>query len=95
MTDTAEGAAAQLGTRAVSNSVFILAARTVSRVISLVVVIVLANALGDTGYGQYATLITWSALVSVVADFGFAPLVCTWMRYPRRACSKRRAVKLA
>jgi len=70
----AESAAAQLGTRAVSNSVFILGARTVSRVVSLVVVIVLANALGDTNYGRYTTLIAYSALISVVADFGFAPL---------------------
>ncbi|TMF33166.1 MAG: hypothetical protein E6I29_00720 [Chloroflexi bacterium] len=66
MTDTAEGAAAQLGTRAVSNSLFILAARTISRVISLVVVIVLANALGDTRYGQYTTLVAYSGLVAVV-----------------------------
>ena len=53
MSDSAEGAATQLGMSAVSNSVFILAARTVSRLISLVVVIVLANALGSDGYGRY------------------------------------------
>ncbi len=84
MTDTAEGAAAQLGTRAVSNSVFILGARAVSRVISLVVVIALANALGDTRYGQYTTLIAYSALVSVAADLGFSPL------YTREAARNRR-----
>jgi len=73
--DQAPGAAAeQLGTRAVSNSVLILGARVVSRVISLVVVIILANALGDTNYGRYTTLIAYLALVSVVADFGFNPL---------------------
>jgi len=72
--DQAPGAADQLGTRAVSNSVLILGARVVSRVISLVVVIVLANALGDTNYGRYTTLIAYLALVSVVADFGFNPL---------------------
>ena len=83
MTDTAESAAAQLGTRAVSNSVFILAARTVSRVISLVVVIVLANALGDTRYGQYTTLIAYSGLVAVVGDLGFQSL------YTREAARNR------
>ena len=72
--NSAAGAAAQLGNRAVSNSIFILAARVVSRVISLVVVIVLANALGDSNYGRYTTLIAWSALVSVFADLGFSPL---------------------
>ena len=83
MTDTGEGAAAQLGTRAVSNSVFILAARTVSRVISLVVVIVLANALGNTRYGQYTTLVAYSGLVAVIGDLGFQSL------YTREAARNR------
>jgi O-antigen/teichoic acid export membrane protein len=83
VTDTAEGAAAQLGTRAVSNSLFILAARTVSRVISLVVVIVLANALGDTNYGRYTTLIAYSGLVAVIGDLGFQSL------YTREAARNR------
>jgi O-antigen/teichoic acid export membrane protein len=74
VSDQAAGAAAQLGTRAVGNSVLILAARTISRLVSLVVVIVLANALGDTNYGRYTTLIAYSALVSVIADLGFSPL---------------------
>jgi O-antigen/teichoic acid export membrane protein len=76
----------QLGTRAVSNSLVILAARVVSRVISLVVVIVLANALGPDAYGRYTTLIAYSALVSVVADLGFAPL------YTREAARDRDAL---
>jgi O-antigen/teichoic acid export membrane protein len=81
--ETAESTAAQLGTRAVSNSVFILAARTVSRVISLVVVIVLANALGATSYGQYTTLIAYSGLVAVLGDLGFQSL------YTREAARNR------
>ncbi len=84
MTDEVAGAAAQLGTRAVSNTVIILGARVVSRLASLVVVIVLANALGDTNYGRYTTLIAYLALVSVVADFGFNPL------YTREAARNRR-----
>ena len=84
MSDTAEGAAAQLGSRAVSNSLFILAARVVSRVISLVVVLVLANALGASNYGRYTTLIAYSALVSVIADLGFNPL------YTREAARNRK-----
>jgi O-antigen/teichoic acid export membrane protein len=63
-----------LGARAVSNAVYVLGARVVSRLVSLVVVIVLANALGPDGYGRYTTLIAFSALVSVVADLGFNPL---------------------
>jgi O-antigen/teichoic acid export membrane protein len=74
VSDQAAGAAAQLGTSAVGNSVLILGARTISRLVSLVVVIALANALGDYNYGRYTTLIAYSALVSVVADLGFSPL---------------------
>jgi O-antigen/teichoic acid export membrane protein len=81
--EQAAGAAAELGTRAVSNALFILGARIVSRLVSLVVVIVLANALGDTNYGRYTTLIAYLALVSVIADFGFNPL------YTREAARNR------
>jgi len=83
VTDTAEGAAPQLGTRAVSNSVFILVARTVSKAISLVVVIVLANALGDANYGRYTTLIVYSGLFAVIGDLGFQSL------YTREAARNR------
>jgi len=83
VTDTVDGAAAQLGTRAVSNSVFILGARTLSRAISLVVVIVLANALGDANYGRYTTLVVYSGLVSVLGDLGFQSL------YTREAARNR------
>lgn len=83
MGDQAAGAAAELGSRAVSNSLFILVARVVSRLVSLVVVVVLANALGDTNYGRYTTLIAYMALVSVIADIGFNPL------YTREAARNR------
>jgi O-antigen/teichoic acid export membrane protein len=43
-------------------------------VASLVVIVVLANALGADGYGRYTTLIALSALISVFADLGFSPL---------------------
>jgi O-antigen/teichoic acid export membrane protein len=83
VSEQAADAAAELGTRAVSNTLFVLAARIVSRVASLFVVVILANALGDTGYGRYTTLIAYSALVSVIADLGFAPL------YTREAARNR------
>ncbi|HYR49253.1 MAG TPA: flippase [Candidatus Eisenbacteria bacterium] len=84
MSDQVAGAAAELGSRAVSNALFILGARVVSRLISLVVVVVLANALGDSNYGRYTTLIAYLALVSVVADLGFNPL------YTREAARNRK-----
>lgn len=86
MSDQAAGAAAELGNRAVSNVLFIFAARIVSRVLSLVVVIILATALGDANYGRYTTLIAYLALVSVIADFGFNPL------YTREAARNRQAL---
>ena len=83
LAEQADGAAAELGTRAVSNTLFILAARVVSRLVSLVVVIVLANALGDTNYGRYTTLIAYSGLVAVLGDLGFQSL------YTREAARNR------
>ena len=65
MSDQAAGAAADLGTRAVSNALFILGARVVSRLISLVVVVVLAirTILEDAtlqrelpGYAEFAAI---------------------------------------
>ena len=66
--------ATQLGSRAVVNTTLVLAARVVSRLVALVMVIVLARHLGDDGYGRYTTLIAYSALVSVIADLGLSPL---------------------
>ena len=63
-----------LGSRAVLNTALVLGTRIVSRLVALVVVIVLANHLGPDGYGRYTTLVAFSALVSVVADFGLNPL---------------------
>jgi O-antigen/teichoic acid export membrane protein len=74
MADLDAAPPAELGPRAVRNSIFILGARAFSRVVSLVVVVRLATALGDTNYGRYTTLIAFSALVSVFADLGFNPL---------------------
>ncbi len=74
VSDQAAGAAAELGSRAVSNTFFLLGARTVTRVLSLFVIVVLATGLGDTGYGRYSTLIAYLASVSVIADLGFNPL---------------------
>jgi O-antigen/teichoic acid export membrane protein len=74
LTTPAPAAAARLGSRAVLNSLLVLGARVVSRLVALVVVVVLANHLGPAGYGRYTTLVAYSALVSVLADLGLNPL---------------------
>lgn len=51
-----------------------LVARIVSRLVALVMVVVLARHLGPTGYGQYTTMVAYSAIVSVLADFGLDSL---------------------
>jgi O-antigen/teichoic acid export membrane protein len=66
--------ATRLGSRTVLNASLVLGARVVSRLVALVMVIKLANFLGPDGYGRYTTLVAYSALVSVVADFGLSPL---------------------
>ncbi|HEX6349857.1 MAG TPA: oligosaccharide flippase family protein, partial [Candidatus Dormibacteraeota bacterium] len=65
---------ARLGSRAVRNSVLVLGARVVSRLVALFTVVILANHLGDTRYGRYVTMVAYSALVSVLADLGLNTL---------------------
>ena len=69
-----ESLPADIGTRAVRNTVLVLAARIASRLAALVLVIILANHLRPEGYGRYTTLVAYSALVSVLADFGLNTL---------------------
>lgn len=66
--------ASRLGSRAVRNSVLVLGARVISRLVALITVVVLANHLGDARYGRYVTMVAYSALVSVLADLGLNTL---------------------
>lgn len=77
-----EQTADQLGARTPRNAILILGARTVSRVVALVVVLLMANHLGASGYGRFGTLVAYSALIGVVADLGLSTL------YTREAARK-------
>ena len=75
---TVEGAAAPgtagAGRRALRNTILILIARVISRVIALVTVVLIGHVLGDSRFGEMQTAVTYGALASIVADFGFATL---------------------
>ncbi len=62
------------GARAVRNSLLVLGARVVSRLVALVMVVVLANHLGDERYGRYTTMVAYSSVVAVLADLGLNTL---------------------
>lgn len=66
--------AVRLAGRAVRNSTLVLAASIVSRLVALVMVIVLARSLGPTQYGRYTTMVSFSAIISVLADLGLDTL---------------------
>ena len=83
MGSEAASAPIDLGSRAVLNTLLVLVARVISRLVSLVVVIVLANYLGAGSYGRYTTLVAYSALISVAADLGLNTL------YTREAARDR------
>lgn len=78
-----DAVAADLGARTPLNAVLILTARTVSRAIALVMVLVQANHLGPRGYGTFGTVVAYSALVGVFADLGLSTL------YTREAARSR------
>ena len=60
-----------LGSRALRNSVVVLTAKVIGRLIALVTVLYMIRKLGHTDYGVFTVLINLSAIVSVVLDLGF------------------------
>ncbi|MGC8460733.1 MAG: flippase [Candidatus Dormibacteria bacterium] len=74
-----------MGARAMRNGALILAARLVSRLIALVSVVVMGNALGAAGYGQYQNAVTYGAIIGVVMDLGLTTL---YVREGARAPAK-------
>jgi O-antigen/teichoic acid export membrane protein len=60
-----------LGSRALRNTVVVLAAKVAARLIALVTVIATLNHLGAPRYGTFTTLVNYTAIVSVVLDLGF------------------------
>ncbi|HVS48370.1 MAG TPA: flippase [Candidatus Dormibacteraeota bacterium] len=63
--------AAGLGSRALRNTVIVLAAKVVARLIALVTVLAMLRYLKPTPYGAFATLVNYTSIVSVVLDLGF------------------------
>ena len=72
--ETAMPATASAGRRALRNTTLILIVRVISRVIALVTVVLISHALTDSSFGQMQTAVTYGALASIIADFGFATL---------------------
>jgi len=62
---------AGLGSRALRNTVIVLAAKFVARLIALVTVIAMLNDLRPARYGTFTTLVNYTAIVSVLLDLGF------------------------
>ena len=64
-------ASAGLGSRALRNTVTVLGAKVVARLIALVTVIYIINSLEPRRYGAFTVLVNCTAIVSVVLDLGF------------------------
>jgi O-antigen/teichoic acid export membrane protein len=63
--------AAGLGSRALRNTVIVLAAKVVARLVALVTVLAMLRYLSPAPYGAFATLVNYTSIVSVVLDLGF------------------------
>jgi O-antigen/teichoic acid export membrane protein len=74
VTGGAAAPAAGLGSRALRNTVLVLAARVGSRFLVLLTVIAIGNHLGDVRFGQFQTLVNYTGLVAVLIDLGFGTL---------------------
>ena len=64
-------ATAGLGSRALRNTAMVLAAKVVARVLALITVIATLKHLHEGPYGTFITVISYTAIVSVVLDLGF------------------------
>jgi O-antigen/teichoic acid export membrane protein len=60
-----------LGSRALRNTIVVLSAKVIARLIALVTVLYMIRRLGQEGYGTFALLVNLTAIVSVVLDLGF------------------------
>src|SRR6202022_2662426 len=60
-----------LGSRALRNTVLVLTAKVVARLIALVTVLAMIKYLTASPYGAFATVANYTAIVSVVLDLGF------------------------
>lgn len=63
-----------LGTRALRNTVIVLTAKVVARLIALVSVLYIIHYLPADRYGSFTTLVNYTAIVSVLLDLGFNTL---------------------
>jgi O-antigen/teichoic acid export membrane protein len=60
-----------LGSRALRNTVLVLTAKVVARLVALVTVLAMVRYLMPASYGAFATLVNYTSIVSVVLDLGF------------------------
>src|SRR6266567_9265921 len=60
-----------LGSRALRNTIVVLTAKVIARLIALVTVLAASKHLGAANYGTFTTLINYTAIVSVMLDLGF------------------------
>src|SRR5712691_4626263 len=60
-----------LGSRALRNTVIVLTAKAVARLIALITVLYLINYFLPERYGSFTVLVNLTAIVSVVLDLGF------------------------
>jgi len=59
-----------LASRTVRNTALLFAARSLSKVLVFVTVVVTQRALGANGYGQFAAIVVFSNIASIFADLG-------------------------
>jgi O-antigen/teichoic acid export membrane protein len=59
-----------LARRTVRNTALLFAARSLSKVLVFITVVVSQNALGATGYGKFAAVVVFSNIASIFADLG-------------------------
>ena len=71
LTSDLPGPSTGLGSRALRNTILVLTAKVIARLIALVTVLAMIKYLKAASYGGFATVVNYTAIVSVVLDLGF------------------------
>jgi len=73
-----------LALRTARNTLLVMTARVISKLLVFVVVLIVIRSTGQANYGKFTSLVVYSALVSIIADLGLRPLFTREVAKDRR-----------
>ncbi len=73
----------RLSTRVAHNTIIQITGKVISTVLGLITIAIMTRYLGQTGFGEYITVITFLSFFAVIADFGLTLITAQMISDPR------------